>query len=63
MKGYGREILVQSIIELKQRNAEEIMLQVATEIEKALNLYQSCGFQETSVMEYFNLRLENETTF
>ena len=62
-KGYGREILVQSIIELKQRNVEEIMLQVATENEKALNLYQSCGFQETSVMEYFNLRLENETTF
>lgn len=54
--------MVQSIIELKQKNAEEIMLQVATENEKALNLYQSCGFQETSVMEYFNLRLENETT-
>ncbi len=55
-KGYGRAILLKSIEKLKEAKAAEIMLQVATENSKALNLYQSCGFQETSRMDYFEIK-------
>jgi len=55
-KGYGRAILLKSIEKLKEAKAAEIMLQVATENSKALNLYQFCGFQETSRMDYFGIK-------
>ncbi len=51
--GYGREILMGSIIKLKERNAQEIMLQVDTKNGNALNLYTSCGFEATSTMDYY----------
>jgi ribosomal protein S18 acetylase RimI-like enzyme len=51
-KGFGRSILLQAVGKLKTANAAEVMLQVATDNTKALNLYTSCGFQETSVMDY-----------
>jgi len=54
-KGYGREILMSSIIKLKERNAQEIKLQVVTKNSNALNLYKSCGFEETSKMDYYAL--------
>jgi len=44
-----------AIEKLKAANATEIMLQVAAENVTALNLYKSCGFRETSVMDYFEL--------
>lgn len=52
-QGYGREILLQSIYKLKEKNAKSIMLQVATQNENALNLYKSCGFEKRSVMDYY----------
>jgi ribosomal protein S18 acetylase RimI-like enzyme len=54
-KGYGREILLMAIGKLKEANANEIMLQVAAENANALNLYKSCGFEETSTMDYYLL--------
>lgn len=54
-KGLGRAILLGAIEKLKAANATEIMLQVAAENTTALNLYKSCGFRETSVMDYFDL--------
>jgi len=54
-KGYGREILIGAIEKLKERNSKEIMLQVATKNNKALNLYKSCGFVETSIMDYYQI--------
>ncbi len=54
-KGLGRAILLGAIAQLKAANATEIMLQVAAENAAALNLYKSCGFCETSVMDYFKL--------
>lgn len=54
-KGLGRAILLGAIEKLKEANATEIMLQVAAENATALNLYKSCGFRETSVMDYFEL--------
>lgn len=54
-KGFGRALLLNAIEKLKEANAKEIMLQVAAENAKALSLYRSCGFQETSVMDYFEI--------
>ena len=54
-RGYGREILLQSIKVLTEKGSKEIMLQVATKNKNALNLYQSCGFEETSTMDYFEI--------
>lgn len=54
-KGYGRAILLKSVEKLKEAKSSEIKLQVATQNSKALNLYQSCGFQETSRMDYFEI--------
>jgi ribosomal protein S18 acetylase RimI-like enzyme len=53
--GYGRGILIRAIKQLLEENADKIMLQVAAENETALSLYLSCGFQETSVMDYYEL--------
>ena len=55
-KGFGRAILTFGVEKLKDANATEVMLQVAAENGTALNLYKSCGFQETSVMDYFKLK-------
>ena len=55
-KGYGRALLLLAIEKLKEANAKEIMLQVAAENSNALNLYKSCGFEETSTMDYFELK-------
>ena len=55
-KGYGRALLLLAIEKLKEANAKEIMLQVAAENSNALNLYKSCGFEETSTMDYFEVR-------
>jgi ribosomal protein S18 acetylase RimI-like enzyme len=54
-KGYGRALLLMAIEKLKEANAQEIMLQVAAENANALNLYKSCGFEETSTMDYYYL--------
>ncbi len=54
-KGYGREILIRAIEKLKERNKKEIMLQVAAKNNTALNLYKSCGFEETSIMDYYQI--------
>ncbi len=51
--GYGREILMSSIVKLKERNAQEIKLQVVTKNSNALNLYKSCRFEVTSIMDYY----------
>ena len=55
-KGFGRAILIFGVEKLKDSKATEVMLQVAAENGTALSLYKSCGFQETSVMDYFELK-------
>lgn len=54
-KGYGREILMKAIEILKEKGAKDIMLQVEAKNSNALNLYKSCGFEETSTMNYYEL--------
>ncbi|NHW34546.1 GNAT family N-acetyltransferase [Paenibacillus aceris] len=57
-KGYGRHILSQTITELKQRHqAGLIKLEVAVENEKALGLYESCGFRTKNANDYYVLML------
>ena len=51
--GYGREILARAVEILKEKDARSIMLQVAATNKNALNLYKSCGFEETSRMDYY----------
>ena len=51
--GYGREILCCALEILKEKNVDNIFLDVATENKNALELYESCGFQEVSVMDYY----------
>lgn len=54
-KGYGRAILLHGIEVLKGAKASKVMLQVEAKNATALHLYKSCGFKETSVMDYFKL--------
>jgi ribosomal protein S18 acetylase RimI-like enzyme len=56
-RGLGRAILLEGVRRLKAAGAGEIMLQVATGNENALHLYESCGFQTTSTMDYHALIL------
>lgn len=52
-KGFGRATLLRAIEKLKEANISSIMLQVVAENITALNLYKSCGFLETSTMDYY----------
>jgi ribosomal protein S18 acetylase RimI-like enzyme len=55
-KGLGRAVLLNAVEKLRESNAKEIMLQVAAQNARALNLYKTCGFEETSVMDYFDVK-------
>ncbi|MFD1177633.1 GNAT family N-acetyltransferase [Paenibacillus puldeungensis] len=57
-KGFGRAILTMGVHKLKEAGANEVMLQVAVNNANALHLYQSCGFVETSTMDYYELRAD-----
>lgn len=52
-KGYGRGILCSALNILKKENVNNIYLEVETENKNALGLYESCGFEEISVMDYY----------
>lgn len=52
-KGFGRALLLQAVEKLQETKMKKIFLQVAAENARALQLYKSCGFQETSIMDYF----------
>ena len=57
-KGYGRRILSQTITEIKQRDHTSfIKLEVSAQNEKALGLYESCGFKTKNANDYYVLLL------
>ena len=58
-RGYGREILLRSIEKLNEIKVDDIKLQVEVKNRNALSLYQTCGFEETSTMDYFKLTKRN----
>lgn len=55
--GYGRQILAQTIREIRATGQQNIVLEVATENKNALSLYESCGFQEVSSYDYYSLAM------
>ncbi|WP_223192671.1 GNAT family N-acetyltransferase [Paenibacillus sedimenti] len=55
-QGIGRTVLQQTVIDLKERyQVHQIKLEVAVENEKALGLYQSCGFRTQNANDYYEL--------
>ena len=52
-KGYGRETLKSALNIIYKNNIRDVYLDVASENNTALNLYKSCGFDEISVMNYY----------
>lgn len=55
-KGYGREALKKTIEMINKNGVFDISLDVASENERALNLYKSCGFVKESVMNYYEVK-------
>ncbi|MBU3153946.1 GNAT family N-acetyltransferase [Clostridium estertheticum] len=52
-KGYGRKILLATLDILKEKGADNIFLEVESQNKNAIGLYESCGFEEVSVMDYY----------
>jgi len=52
-KGYGREILSLALDILNKKEVDNIFLDVDRSNKNALALYESCGFEEISVMDYY----------
>ena len=55
--GYGRQMLAATVAAMFAEGQRHFSLDVATDNERALGLYQSCGFHETNVYEYYDLPL------
>lgn len=56
-RGHGRQMLAATIRALLADGQTHFALDVVTENENALGLYQSCGFRETNVYEYYDVPL------
>lgn len=54
-KGYGRWLLMKSVMQLLDSDASQVMLQVEANNTSALNLYKSCGFEATATMDYYRI--------
>jgi len=54
-RGYGRQLLAQTIQEMLASGRSQVALEVATENKNALSLYQSCGFRGTGSYDYYRL--------
>lgn len=52
-KGYGKAALKEALRLISSKNIHEVALDVACTNNSALNLYQSCGFVQQSVMDYY----------
>ena len=54
-RGYGRQLLAATMTLMLAEGQTRFALDVATDNPQALSLYQSCGFRETMVYDYFNV--------
>jgi len=52
-RGYGKETLIKTLKLINRQGIKKVELEVESSNENALKLYKSCGFDETSVMEYY----------
>ncbi len=59
-RGYGREILNSFVELLKTIPHTSINLEVASENDRALNLYKSCGFTAYTAYDYYEILLFKE---
>lgn len=53
-RGYGRRLLAYTIQEMLKLGKRQISLEVVTENQNALALYQSCGFQTVTSYDYYS---------
>jgi ribosomal protein S18 acetylase RimI-like enzyme len=56
-RGYGRDLLLQTCRTLIDQGRTEILLEVRTDNEAALGLYQSCGFQVVRRYDFYRRRV------
>jgi len=54
-RGYGRQMLEDTIRTIEASSQKQIMLEVDTQNTNALGLYRSCGFKETTTYGYYHL--------
>lgn len=59
-RGLGREALSRVLTDLLSRGMASAILEVSVENERALSLYQSCGFETVTVYDYYDVGLQNE---
>jgi len=55
--GYGRQILSSIVQMLQEENWPHIMIEVATDNNRALSLYQRCGFRVTTEYQYYSIAI------
>jgi ribosomal protein S18 acetylase RimI-like enzyme len=55
-KGYGRKALREALNILNRNNIHKVGLEVAAQNKNALELYKSCGFEELSVTDYYEVK-------
>ncbi len=56
-RGYGRQLLAMTVGLMLTEGHTHFTLDVATDNPQALSLYQSCGFRETMVYDYYRIAL------
>lgn len=56
-RGYGREVLSLTLQKLLSEQVKTVLLEVAVKNEKALLLYKSCGFEEITIYDYYEIVL------
>lgn len=54
-RGYGRTALSEAVRRLLSERKQMIMLEVLTNNEQALHLYEDCGFKTTTAYDYYRL--------
>jgi ribosomal protein S18 acetylase RimI-like enzyme len=56
-RGYGRQMLLDTVDMLLAEGRQDIRIEVETENRNALSLYKSCGFRESSTYGYYLVEL------
>jgi mycothiol synthase len=56
-QGFGRQMLGQTVADLRAAGQQHITLEVDTDNEHALALYTACGFTQTTVYDYYRLHV------
>ena len=59
-RGYGRQMLEETIRTIQASSQKKIMLEVDTENTNAVGLYRSCGFKATKTYGYSSLDISRQ---